>query len=98
MLICNIVNRQASAGVIVTATQVGYARGIFLVVPLGDVLDRRKLIPAILCGAAAVLLGASAAPTAEAWLRPPDCCSDCNARARNGLYHIKTRYIGPHWV
>jgi predicted MFS family arabinose efflux permease len=47
----------------VTATQVGYALGIFLVVPLGDVLDRRKLVPGILCGAAAMLLGAALAPT-----------------------------------
>jgi predicted MFS family arabinose efflux permease len=53
----------ASAGALVTATQVGYALGIFLVVPLGDVLDRRKLVPGILCGAAAMLLGAALAPT-----------------------------------
>jgi predicted MFS family arabinose efflux permease len=53
----------AGAGMLVTATQVGYALGIFLVVPLGDVLDRRKLIPGILCGAAGMLLGAAMAPT-----------------------------------
>jgi len=46
----------SGAGMLVTATQVGYALGIFLVVPLGDVLDRRKLIPGILCGAAGMLL------------------------------------------
>jgi predicted MFS family arabinose efflux permease len=53
----------SGAGVLVTATQVGYALGIFLVVPLGDVLDRRKLIPGVLCGAAAMLMGAAVAPT-----------------------------------
>lgn len=51
------------AGVLVTATQVGYALGIFLVVPLGDVVDRRKLIPGVLCGAATMLLAAALAPT-----------------------------------
>jgi predicted MFS family arabinose efflux permease len=53
----------SGAGMLVTATQVGYALGIFLVVPLGDVLDRRTLIPGILCGAAVMLLGAAMAPT-----------------------------------
>ena len=36
-----------AAGLLVTVTQIGYAVGIFLVVPLGDVLNRRRLIPAV---------------------------------------------------
>ncbi len=35
---------QAKIGLVVTLTQVGYAAGLFLVVPLGDLVDRRKLI------------------------------------------------------
>ncbi|MBM0106704.1 MFS transporter [Steroidobacter sp. S1-65] len=34
----------ASIGLVITLTQVGYALGLLLVVPLGDVVDRRKLV------------------------------------------------------
>jgi predicted MFS family arabinose efflux permease len=51
------------AGLLVTVTQVGYALGVFLVVPLGDTLNRRRLIPALM-GASVLALAASAfAPT-----------------------------------
>ncbi len=53
----------AVAGLLVTLTQVGYALGILLVVPLGDVLDRRRLVPAVLVASAVMLLGAALAPT-----------------------------------
>ncbi len=52
-----------SAGLIVTASQIGYALGLAFLVPAGDLLDRRRLVPRLLF-AAAVLLGcAAAAPT-----------------------------------
>ena len=52
-----------AASLLVTLTQAGYALGVFLVVPLGDTLDRRRLIPTIM-GCSVLALAASAlAPT-----------------------------------
>lgn len=53
---------QGVAGLLVTVTQVGYAVGIFLVVPLGDVVDRRRLVPGVLVASGVALLAAAAAP------------------------------------
>ncbi|MBI0296789.1 MFS transporter [Streptomyces sp. PRKS01-29] len=53
----------SSAATLVTVTQVGYALGIFLLVPLGDVLNRRLLVPLVLALSAVMLLGAALAPT-----------------------------------
>ncbi len=47
------------ASLVATATQVGYTLGMVLVVPLGDMLERKSLILWML-GAAAVCLGAAA--------------------------------------
>jgi len=50
------------AGLLVTVTQIGYALGIFLLVPLGDLLNRRRLIPAVMAASGLALAGAAAAP------------------------------------
>lgn len=53
----------ATAGWLVTATQIGYAVGILLIVPLGDVVNRRPLIlTTMLCASVALVLCA-VAPT-----------------------------------
>ncbi|WP_079086155.1 MFS transporter [Streptomyces silvensis] len=47
---------QGAVGAVVTVTQIGYGLGLFLLVPLGDKLDRRKLITAQSALLAAVLV------------------------------------------
>jgi predicted MFS family arabinose efflux permease len=51
---------QSATGVIVTATQLGFAGGLLLVVPLGDIVARRPLIT-VLLGIDALALAATAA-------------------------------------
>ncbi|MBA8807194.1 MFS transporter [Promicromonospora sukumoe] len=49
----------SAAGLLVTVTQIGYAVGVFFLVPLGDVVDRKVMIPLLML-LAAVMLGLSA--------------------------------------
>lgn len=50
-------------GFVATASQVGYAAGLLLFVPLGDIIERRKLIVILLVAVAVSLAAASVAPT-----------------------------------
>ena len=50
-------------GLVSTAAQVGYALGLLVFVPLGDVLERRRLMVTLLVAVAAALGAAAAAPT-----------------------------------
>jgi predicted MFS family arabinose efflux permease len=47
---------------IITATQIGYAAGLLLVVPLGDLHPRRALVTRMFCVAAAALVACALAP------------------------------------
>ncbi len=51
-----------TAALVITAAQVGYGVGLALIVPLGDIVIRRKLVPGILSVAALALFAAAAAP------------------------------------
>lgn len=53
---------EGAAGLLVTITQIGYAAGLVLIVPLGDLLDRRHLIVRLLGVCALGLVAASLAP------------------------------------
>jgi predicted MFS family arabinose efflux permease len=51
------------ASLLATATQVGYTLGMLLIVPLGDMLERKRLMLWMLLGAAGCLGAAAFAPT-----------------------------------
>ncbi|MFI6873929.1 MFS transporter [Streptomyces sp. NPDC050400] len=59
--------RPDALGAVPTATQLGYAAGILLIVPAGDSHDRRRLILGLGTACAVALAACAAAPTAG-WL------------------------------
>ncbi|MFJ6466826.1 MFS transporter [Streptomyces sp. NPDC091387] len=54
---------EGAGGLVVTASQIGYAVSLALLVPLGDVLERRRLVSALLGLSAVALLGAAISPS-----------------------------------
>jgi predicted MFS family arabinose efflux permease len=48
---------------IITASQIGYAAGLLLIVPLGDLHPRRALVTRLFCVAAVALVACALAPT-----------------------------------
>jgi predicted MFS family arabinose efflux permease len=52
-----------AAGLLVTLTQVGYALGVFFIVPLGDTVNRKRVIPALMVLSALALAASAAVPT-----------------------------------
>ncbi|WP_084517392.1 MFS transporter [Microtetraspora niveoalba] len=54
---------EGAVGAVVTLTQIGYGLGLFLLVPLGDLVDRRRLVvtQSLLLAAALVAVGTAAA-------------------------------------
>lgn len=56
--------RPATVGIVITITQVGYGLGLLLVVPLGDLIDRRRLIVGQSLLSVIVLLCVALAPSA----------------------------------
>ncbi len=58
----------ANVGIVITVTQIGYGVGLLLVVPLGDLLDRRRLILGQSLLSVLALLAVAFAPTGVALL------------------------------
>jgi predicted MFS family arabinose efflux permease len=58
----------AFAGALVTVTQLGYAMGLLFVVPLGDIVENRRLILTLLAALVVALLVAFVAPSAGLFL------------------------------
>ena len=58
----------AHAGLIITASQLGYAAGLVLLVPLGDLYERRNLVVVMMLGIAAGLAGIGFSPNAAMML------------------------------
>lgn len=52
-----------STGLVVTVTQVGYATGVFLLLPLGDMVNRKWFIPGLMVLTALFLIATAAAAT-----------------------------------
>lgn len=53
----------ASGGLLVTATQIGYAIGILLIVPLGDFVRRKRLISIVMLLSIATLMACALSPS-----------------------------------
>jgi predicted MFS family arabinose efflux permease len=53
---------QGTATVVVTLTQIGYALGLLFLLPLGDLVENRRLTTRLLAGTAAALLLAAISP------------------------------------
>jgi len=56
------------SGLIVTVAQVGYALGLLLLLPLGDLLERRRLIVSLSVATSVALVWLGASPTAASLL------------------------------
>jgi predicted MFS family arabinose efflux permease len=57
-----------SAGLIVTMAQLGYGAGLLLIVPLGDLIENRRLVLSVMAVGALALLGAALSTDAVAFL------------------------------
>jgi predicted MFS family arabinose efflux permease len=71
-----------TAGLIVTAAQIGYGVGLALIVPLGDILVRRRLVPGLLLIASLALFSASAAPNIDFLIASVAIAGICSVSAQ----------------
>ncbi|MGO4498968.1 MFS transporter [Paenibacillus sp. 2RAB27] len=58
----------SSVGIVITITQICYALGLLLLVPLGDLLNRRRLIPSLMLLSVLALIAVGIAPNSTVLL------------------------------
>lgn len=58
----------SAGGMIVTMAQIGYCLGVLFLVPLGDLVDNRRLIAGLVLGASSALLAAAFSDQASSFL------------------------------
>ncbi len=63
----------AATGLIVTLTQIGYGLGLLLIVPLGDLLENRRLVLTLIAVSAVALVGAGLSSTPAMFLLASLC-------------------------
>ncbi|NTJ67128.1 MFS transporter [Agrobacterium rhizogenes] len=63
----------AATGLIVTLTQIGYGLGLLLIVPLGDLLENRRLVLTLVALSAIALVGAAFASSPSLFLLASLC-------------------------
>src|ERR1700737_1100031 len=76
-----------------TATQLGFACGLFFLVPLGDRIDRRKLI-LVQAAVLIVVLGAFASAARRPKLRPPHTASLTQVTCIKNLRGMRAASVG----
>ncbi|WP_043640977.1 MFS transporter [Chromobacterium haemolyticum] len=88
--------RQAAVGGVVTATQIGCALALLLLVPLGDLLERRRLMAAQLLALVAALTAVAMARSAPALLAGVLAVGLLGTAMTQGLIAYAASAAAPH--
>lgn len=82
------------AGIVVTLTQLGYGAGLFLIVPLSDRSENRRLVLLTLAGLVLSLAGAALSPSAPAFMLCSVAIGLCSVGSQI-LLPLATHFVAP---
>ncbi|MCG7404026.1 MULTISPECIES: MFS transporter [Caballeronia] len=85
---------ERAAGAASVATQTGYALGLLLFVPLGDMLDRRSILGTLLCISSLALAAVAVSPTLD-WLVAASFLTGLTSVAPQLLTPFAAQIAGP---